>query len=299
MRRRRALIAFAITAGLSSVAAAGEPALLSLSARHFEETATVTEDPAAGTTTITTESGFREHTGLMRMVWNDEYLRGVIDRRSGRETFEVDVMLVYNGKPRSYEAAAYPTDSGPRRVSIAPLGREVVNCEVGDCTYTERLSFPVDAQVLRQAAMAGAPDRAVLWRYTLSSKTGPAYSGGLSSAEIAGFLARVDESAGRLSAATPLAAADARPVDLGVGGMAVAATGGQPDRSGVLIIQISRGSAAERAGIIVGDIVFEFDGHAIKQLADLQAAIAACQKNSAVSVKLYRGIAPTSLTVQF
>jgi S1-C subfamily serine protease len=81
--------------------------------------------------------------------------------------------------------------------------------------------------------------------------------------------------------------------------MAVAATPEQPNRAGILIIAVPRDSVARMSGIIVGDILYEFDGHPIRQLTELQAAVAACAPNSAVPVKLYRGTDPIALTARF
>ncbi len=68
---------------LSGIAHAKDPALLSLGMAHFKDTATVTDDPKSATTTISTENGFAEHKGPMRMVWNDEFLEAVIDDADG------------------------------------------------------------------------------------------------------------------------------------------------------------------------------------------------------------------------
>ena len=88
--------------------------------------------------------------------------------------------------------------------------------------------------------------------------------------------------------------------DLGVGGMPVAATPEQPNRAGILIIAVNRGSVAQKSGIIVGDILYEFDGHPIKALAELQAAaVAARAATSPVPIKLYRGTEPISVLAQF
>ncbi len=63
--------------------------------------------------------------------------------------------------------------------------------------------------------------------------------------------------------------------DLGIAGMAVAATTKQPNRSGVLVTGIVGDSVADKAGIIVGDILYEFDGRPVSTLSDLATAIAA------------------------
>jgi S1-C subfamily serine protease len=66
-----------------------------------------------------------------------------------------------------------------------------------------------------------------------------------------------------------------------------------------LIIAVTPGAVAHKSGIIVGDILYEIDGHSTKQLSDLQAAIAACKANTAVPIKLFRGTEPLALTARF
>jgi hypothetical protein len=278
---------------------AKDPALLSLTLEHFRDTATVTDDPADGVTTISTEKGFAEHRGPMRTVWNDEYLTGVIDKKTGQRSFQVHAWIIYRGNWRFYETANYQTIAGGKSVPSAQTGKEMDNCAAGDCMYTERLAFPIDEELLRQLAAANAPGKPVIWAYKFTSKSGPDYAGGLSSAEIAGFLAKVDEFSNTVPAAKANAVSASLKRDLGIGGMPVAATAELPNRGGILVFGVNSGSIAQKSGIIVGDIVYEFDGHPIKALAELEAAVAACAANSAVAIKLYRGTDVMAVTARF
>jgi hypothetical protein len=295
--RNAALSSFIVAALGISAAGAKDPALSSLTMEHFRDTATVTENPNDGTAVISTENGYVERTGPMRMVWHDEYLRGVIDRQTGRRSLQVYAWVIYSGSLRNYESANYRTASGPRRVPVNQLAREVVNCPVGDCTYTERVAFSIDEESMRQLAAARAPGNPDKWSYKLIAKSGPEYAGEISSAEIAGFLAKVDEYANR----PPVAPASAPVVsrELGIDGMSVDATEEQPNRAGVLVIGVDRGSVAHQAGIIVGDILYEFDGHRLKTPADLQAALAGRAAASTVAIKLYRGTSDTTVNAHF
>jgi hypothetical protein len=307
------LTPFIVTALGISTAGAKDPALSSLTMEHFRDTATVTENPSDGTTIISTENGYVEHTGPMRMVWHDEFLRGVIDRKTGGRSLQVYAWIIYSGSLRNYESANYRTASGPRRVPVNQLAREVVNCPVGDCTYTERLAFPIDEESMRQLAAARAPGNPDKWPYTLIAKSGPEYAGEISSAEIAGFLAKFDEYANRppvapasapvVNASVPVVNARTENAslsrELGIGGMSVDATEEQPNRGGVLVIGVDRGSVAHKAGIIVGDILYEFDGRRLKTPADLQAALAGRAAASTVAIKLYRGTSDTTVNARF
>jgi hypothetical protein len=278
---------------------AKDTSLLTLSSEHFKDTATVTDDPITGTTTISTEPGFVEHTGPMRMVWHDEYLRGVIDRKTGQKSFQVSGFVIYGGSLRSYETANYATANGPRSVKVTELHKSVENCATGDCTYTERIAFPVDEELLRQLAAGDAPGKPSLWHFTLIARSGSDYAGELSTAEIAGLLAKVDETTNTVPVVKANATNAALQHALGIEGIPVAATAEQPNRAGILIAGVNSGSVAQKAGIIIGDIVYEFDGHPITTLAELQSAVAASAANSKIPLRLYRGTNSITVTAQF
>ena len=297
--RAAALVPIAALGLAAGSAHAKDPALLSLDMEHFRDSATVTIDPADAVAAITTENGYLEHTGPMRMVWNDEYLRGIIDKRTGRKSFQVYASIIYEGSLRSYATAHYQAPDAARSVPVTALSREATNCAVGDCTYTERIAFPVDEELLRRLAAVYVPGRPALWRFKVIAKTGPSYSGEFSNAEIAGFLAKVDEYTGALPVSIENAANASLKLDFGVGGMPVAATREQPGRAGVLIIAVNHGSVAQISGLIVGDILFEFDGHPIRTPADLEAAVAACAAKSTIAIKLFRGTEIMAVTARF
>lgn len=297
---------------VSGAAQAKDPVLASLTPEHFRDTAAVIEKPPDATV-ISTEPGYAAHSGPLRMVWNDEFLRAIIDPKTGHRSFEVDALIVYTGNWRSYRTATYPSAGAPQSVPLINRGSESANCAVGECTYTEHVAFPMDEELVRRLALRYVPGNPAMWSFKLIAAKGPAYTGVLSSAEFAGLLARADGYLGSLPAAgappatgamTSVGAlpAAAREFDLGIAGMAVAATEDHPDRAGVLIVAVDRGSAAQRSGVIIGDIVYEFDGRPIRGLAELKAAVAAGAANAAhapVAIKVFRGVTPTTLTVQF
>jgi hypothetical protein len=233
------------------------------------------------------------------MVWNDEYLRSVIDNKTGQKSFQVYAWTIYSGRLRSYETADYQTATGPKSVPAIQIGKEMANCAVGDRLYTERVAFPVDEELLRQLAAGNVPGRPTLWTYKFIAKTGPDYAGGLSSAEIAGLLVKVDEYTNALPAVKANATSASLKRDLGISGMPVAATLEQPNRAGILVFGVNSGSIAQKSGIIIGDILYEFNGHPVKALADLEAAVAASAANSTVAVKLFRGTNDVAVTARF
>jgi hypothetical protein len=299
LRRVAAITAIVVCSSSAGLALAKDPPLLSLTPEHFQDTATLATDPHDGKAVISTQKGFVDYSGPLHMLWHDEFLTASIDSKTGVKSFQVRAEITYSGNLRYYQSAAYQAADGPHSVPATQLGREAANCAVGECLYTERVAFAVDEELLRQLAAAYVPGKPVIWPFKALAKTGPAYAGGLSNAEITGLLLKVDEFTHTPSVVAASPAGVRAALDLGVGGMAVAATAQQPNRAGILIIAVTPGSVAQQSGIIVGDILIEFNGHPVRQPADLQAAVAAGSAGSAVPIKLYRGTEPVSLTARF
>jgi membrane-associated protease RseP (regulator of RpoE activity) len=67
----------------------------------------------------------------------------------------------------------------------------------------------------------------------------------------------------------------------------------------VIIAVVNSNSAADKAGIKVGDVVYEFDNKPIEKTVDLQKAVAETNAGKKVSVKLLRGDKELNLDVQF
>jgi S1-C subfamily serine protease len=63
---------------------------------------------------------------------------------------------------------------------------------------------------------------------------------------------------------------------------------GRGDR-GVLIVSVAPGGAADRAGLLVGDIVVGFNDRAVSTADDLQDALAAAAPDVSASVEVLRG----------
>ena len=301
MIRKLNRCAVALAASILSLgtqtAAASDPPLLSLAMEHFRDSASITEDPATGAVAISTKPGFVEHRGLLRTVWSDEYLRGIIDQKRDQKSFEVDVVFTYSGARRSYRSAEYRTPSGLKDATTTLVNVETANCVV-ECMYTEHLTFPIEEQALRAIASSYAPGKPALWTFKLIARGGPGYQGELSTAEIAGLLAKVDGYADA-PPVVGMAAPAPRPLDFGISGLAVSASPEMPNRAGVLVAGVTPGSVAHKTGIIVGDIIWSFGARPIKTPADLQAAVAASGTNTPVPIKVFRGTGELALEVSF
>jgi PDZ domain-containing protein len=287
-----------IAGTLITQAIAKDPDLLSLGAEHFAQTASVTEEAHA--TKISTERGYVERKGLMGEVWHDEFLTALIDRDSGQVSYRMDVSITYRGASRSYKTAEYRGIRQLETVPVAVLKRVTINCPTGECTYTESLGVPLDEALLRHVAKGYAPGKPELWGFRIVAKGGPDYRGSLSNAEVAGFLAKLDAYVQNPAAAqAPAPPPPPSRFDFGISGLAVSPSAEAPNRAGVLVVGVSPGSIAQKSGIITGDIIYEFEGRAIRSPGDLQGAVAASAGHSTARIKLYRGNEVDTLEAHF
>jgi hypothetical protein len=279
-------------------AQAKDPPPMSLMPEHFRDTATLKDDALDTIAIITTENGWVEHHGLINMAWNDEFLRGFVDKRTGAKTFQVYAWISYDDTHwRSYNIANFQTTTGPTSVSTTIIDRQVSSCSsYNGCHYTEHFTFDVDEKLLRAIALGYLPGAPAAWKFKFIPQSGPDFLDGLSNAEIVGFLARVDEymTTNRITAE----AAAPKPA-FGVNMVPIAATADQPNRAGLLIVQVLNGSIAQKTGITIGDILTDFNGHALKQPPDLQAGVGATPPGSTVPIKLLRGVSDLTVTAQF
>jgi hypothetical protein len=299
MGRYSTLAAALVAGALITQAIAKDADLRSLSAEHFTQTASVTEEARA--TKISTERGYVERQGLMGEVWHDEFLTALIDRDSGQVSYRMDVSITYRGAARSYKTAEYRGIRELETVPVTVLKRVSVNCPTGECTYTESLAVPLDEALLRHLAKNYVPGKPELWNFRIVAKGGLDYRGSLSNAEMAGLLAKVDaylQNPAAVQAPPPPPPPAAR-LDFGISGLAVAPNAEAPNRAGVLVVGVSPGSIAQKAGIITGDIIYEFEGRAIRSPADLQGAAAASAGHAAAHIRLYRGTEVKTLEAHF
>lgn len=278
---------------------AKDSALRTLSMEHFRDTASVAVDPAGGVTTISTERGFVDYSGPMRMVWHQEFLRAVIDDKTAGKSFQIDVSTTYSGARRAYLSANLEGMGGPKAAVPTLVKTESANCQVSECIYTDHLVIPVEEALLRHIATGYVPGSPVLLAFKLIARRGADYQGELSNAEVAGLLAKVDGYSAAPPA--PVAAPPApRRLDFGISGIAVSPSANLPNRAGVLVSAVSGDSVAQQAGIITGDIIYQIDDRATRSLADLEdAAAAAGSAHSTAKIRLFRGLKDVTLKARF
>lgn len=170
--------------------------LLAMTPAEFEKAAAVKDDALEVQATITTQPAFRETRGLLKIVWNDNFLRAFIDKKTGKATYQLYQRITYNAPSwKFYKLANYETPTGPESVEVMELGRDV-DCSssrlMGGCTYTETIAVPVKEELLRTIAGLYVPNQQDAWRFRFKAQSGEDFNDGMMPAEVAGMLAAVD-----------------------------------------------------------------------------------------------------------
>lgn len=66
--------------------------------------------------------------------------------------------------------------------------------------------------------------------------------------------------------------------------------------AGIYVSMVARGSAAERAGLVQGDIITGFNGEAISTMEELQEKLEACMPGDQVTLTIQRQTGRSSFT---
>lgn len=169
--------------------------LLAMTPTDFANSAELKDDSLEVTATITTQPGFQEKRGLLKIVWNDNFLRAFVDKKTGAATYQLYQRIAYAGSGwKFYQLANYETPTGPKSVEVLKIGTNV-DCSMsnimGGCTYTETIAFPVDVDLLKTIAASYAPGVIGAWRFKFKSQSGEDYTDGMVPAEVAGLLQAV------------------------------------------------------------------------------------------------------------
>jgi hypothetical protein len=169
--------------------------MLAMTPQDFERTASVKDDALEVLATITTEPGYQEKHGLLRIVWSDNFLRAFIDKGSGAVRYQLYQRIVYGARLYKYfRLANYETSAGPKSVETLDLGR-TEDCSrsrlYGGCTRTETLAIPLDASLLKTIAAQYAPGADTAWHFRFKAQSGEDFDGMMAPAEVAGLLAKV------------------------------------------------------------------------------------------------------------
>jgi len=168
---------------------------LSLTKEHFKNTATIKDDSLETTATITTINGFQEKRGLLGIVWDDNFLRAFINKKTGQTTIQIYQVIYYQGSEWNFfQTVNYETPTGPESRSVTIISRDVdcAGSRYSGCTYAEHVGFDIDEKFLRTIAGRYQPGQRAAWKFKFNAKSGKDYNDGMLPAEVAGFLEAID-----------------------------------------------------------------------------------------------------------
>ena len=189
-------LVFTVTSCATTTQEAQLQTALSLSKEHFKNTATVKDDSLDTVATITTVNGFQEKRGLLGIVWDDNFLRAFIDKKTGKTSFQIYQVIYYQGSGWNFfQTVNFETPSGPQSKPVTVISRDVdcTGSRYSGCTYVEHVAFDVDESLLRTIAANYSPGQRAGWKFKFAAKSGRDYNDGMLPAEVAGLLDKVDE----------------------------------------------------------------------------------------------------------
>lgn len=148
---------------------------------------------------ISTKNGFQQKQGLLRFVYDDNFLRALIDKKTGKVTYQLYQSIYYEASDwRFYRKANYDTPEGTESVDailLRPPLAHSFDCPdhtSSVCTYNEHVGFTVERERLDAIARMYEPSKSVEWRFKFIPRAGDDFHGGLLLAEVVGFLQVVD-----------------------------------------------------------------------------------------------------------
>lgn len=184
-----ALLATALAAPVAAYVPTAEDKLFALTPADFQQTARDRKDGA--TVSIDTERGFIESHGLLAGDSNDNYLRAIIDKASGKTRFQLVQTVRYRGGWRYFHTSEF--EGGSAKLDIA--AREVAGCygsKTSSCLLREEVSFDIPEASLRTLAATYRPRGRTSWAYRLKATANEDFTGSIAPAEAAGLLRAVD-----------------------------------------------------------------------------------------------------------
>lgn len=179
------------------------PQQQSLNKQHFKETVTINEFAAEKVIIFSTIYGFQHRQSHQQVVGDDNFLRGFLDRQSGKKVFQV-YNVIYYAQPGSqfswkqFKQARYQTKVGQETVAVKVIKKQE-DCSAlslyGQCLYSEHVIFELDDNQVKELLefYSNPATNNPVWPYELFPTLGASYPDKLLLAEIAGLVAKMDE----------------------------------------------------------------------------------------------------------
>jgi hypothetical protein len=168
---------------------------LALGVPHFRKNVKVKDDSLEAVVEFDTSKGFVKRPALFSGELNEEALRGFLDKKTGKKSYQVYVVMLYQGDHWIYPVGA--NFGTPLQTVKTTRIHKQKSCAdrryTGVCRFREEVAFPVPEAELRRvqkasAAQGGEP----VWPFRLKTKDGKDYTGGVPAAEVVALLETMD-----------------------------------------------------------------------------------------------------------
>ncbi len=176
-----------------------------LDIEYFKERVIIYDKAPNTTVTFSTIKGFQKRHGLHKVILNDNFLRGFINKKTGEKTYQVYNVIHYgasgvNSRWKHFNRVNYQRLLfGGDKFIPATLIKKKEDCSAlplyGKCLHIEHIVFKVDEEFLKNIANTYTPrvPTESVWQYKLIPTFGKNYEGKLFVAEISGLLERMDK----------------------------------------------------------------------------------------------------------
>lgn len=198
MLARVAPIALAAMLCAAAPAAAHEKlpaALAALSPAEFAQDIRITDDPLSSTIVVSTEAGYTRTRALKGALADDVHLRALIDRSTGKATWQVWHEIAYVGGEKDLHAVHYQAGGAARAARPFHVSHRLDRCPptdaVGFCGQASRIGFELSEDVVREIAVGYAAGSRKPWSLRFEDAGGKPVLGGLAPGEAAGLLLAV------------------------------------------------------------------------------------------------------------
>lgn len=162
----------------------------------FASRADIADDPREPGIVVSTRRGYMRDRSLQGASADDVHLRAVIDRGTGKVTWQVWHELAYTWGQKDLFAVHYSSGGTERQVRPFQVEHRPDRCPavdaVGFCGLATRVGFELPENTVREIAGSYVPGSRASWRLRFQDAGGRDVTGGLAPAEAAGLLQVVE-----------------------------------------------------------------------------------------------------------
>lgn len=170
--------------------------LARLSPADFASQVRVIDNPRDPRIILSTFDGYTRSRSLRGARADDVHLRALVDRKTGRVSWQVWHELVYVSGPRDFTAVQYLTDGRRHQSNALLVEHGLEGCPptdgIGSCNQSMRVAFELPERTVREIAAGYRPGARDPWRVRFKDASGRDVTGGLAPAEAAGLITALE-----------------------------------------------------------------------------------------------------------